>query len=120
MTKLSATILSIALTLVGNQALAHPLHRVVEKETVITTPSTDSKENAYQDAKLILRSLRESSSEELKEQLNVFSLNFVKDSISLQDGAHITAQEYMNEDGELRYKGLLSVHYEYEQIDRNN
>jgi hypothetical protein len=120
MTKLSTIFFTITLALIGNQALANPNHVVKERDIAITTQSTDSKESAYQNAQLKLIELKESSPKELKEQLNVFSAHYVEDSVRLQEGAYITAQEYINEDGEVQYKGLVNASYEYKYVEWHN
>ncbi|MGF1755743.1 DUF3316 domain-containing protein [Vibrio makurazakiensis] len=120
MNKLSIILITIAFSFVTSDALASPLHVLVEKNTVLHTKATESKESAYEEAVSVLTELKQSSPAELKQQLGVFSINLVTKSISLKDGSYIIAQEYMNEEGELRYKGLVNVNYEYRQVERNN
>lgn len=120
MKKLSTLIISAVLAIVSSQALAHPLHSLVEKKVTLYTESTENKEHAYEEAMSMLTDLKDSSPTELKQQLNVSSFNLVNKSVSLDDGAYIITQEYMNEEGELRYKGVINVNYHYMQMENNS
>ncbi|KLN63415.1 DUF3316 domain-containing protein [Vibrio sp. VPAP30] len=119
MNKLSTIFLTSVLSIVSTQALAHPLERLIERNTTLYTESTESKESAYEEAMSMLTELKASSSIELKQQLDVYAINLVHKSISLDEGTYITAQEYMNEEGELLYKRVLNIAYQYLQLESN-
>lgn len=120
MKKSSILFLTLCLSVIGYPALANPLHKTIEKETVLQTEMIETKDEAYQQAISILEELKESSSIELRQQLNVYSINLVNNSVGLLDGSYITTQEFLNEHGELFYKGFLKVKYQYVILDSNN
>lgn len=120
MKKLSTIILASAMAMVSSHALANPMHVQYEGTTTLATEITESKESAYEGAALKLDELKNSSSTELKQELGVSGFDLVKNSITLNDGAYIIAQEYMNEKGELRYMGLINVSYQYLKAENNS
>ncbi|WP_047044336.1 DUF3316 domain-containing protein [Vibrio mexicanus] len=119
MNKLTTILLTSALVMSGSQALAHPLHVSHEGNKTLATESVDSKESAYENAQLILDELKASSPAELKNELGVMPVHLVNNSVTLKDDSYIVAQEYMNDDGEVRYKGLVNVSYSYLKAENN-
>ncbi len=91
---------------------------VYHDSKVIKTQTVESKEAAYSLAFDKLGQLKSESGSELSNELAV-PLGFVqeKNSVTLDDGAYITIQESMNEQGQLVYNGLVNVTYSYSQAN---
>lgn len=111
---LSAPSFSASLNASGNYTV------VSTQKTILTNP-TETKATAYEDALQLLNNLKESSPIELKQEFNVNTYTSKEtNSISLKDGAYVTTQEFMNEDGKLQYKGIVNLHYQYLRRDGNS
>lgn len=126
MKKSMTFILAATLSVVSAQSMANTMnangnYTVIEKHRTILTEATSSKTSAYQDALNILNNLLESSPLELKQELNVNTFTAHEtNSINVKDGAYVTAQEYMSKDGQLQYKGVVNLDYQYLKRDNNS
>ena len=85
---------------------------------VIKTITVDTKNEAYSLGFQKLKDLKAKSSRELSEtfRLNLRTIK-EKNSVSLEDGAYITVQEFMNEKGSIVYKGAVNVTYHFSVED---
>ncbi len=85
---------------------------------MIKTQSADTKSAAYTLAFEKLQLLKSETGSELSIELAVPVASFQeKNSVALDDGAYITVQEAINEQGLLVYNGLLNVSYSYSQAN---
>ncbi|USD43792.1 DUF3316 domain-containing protein [Vibrio sp. SCSIO 43135] len=114
----TALLLTSTIALMSSNAFANTLnsngmYTVVERNKTIHTESMTSKDAAYQQGLTILTQLQESSPKELKRELNVFTVGAASSQIQLKDGAYVTTQEFMNADGQVQYKGIVNVGYQY-------
>ena len=95
----------------GNYGLHHD-------SKVIKTQAAESRESAYTLGLEKLELLKSESGSELSNELAVPVGSFQeKNSVTLDDGAYITIQESMNEQGEVVYNGLVNVTYSYSQAN---
>ena len=104
---LSANVLAVD----GNYGIHHD-------SKVLKTQSVESKDAAYSLAFEKLNQLKSESGSELGHEFAVSLGSWQeKNSVTLDDGAYITIQESMNEQGNVVYKGLVNVTYSYSQAN---
>jgi hypothetical protein len=85
---------------------------------VIKTQAVDTKEDAYSLALEKSKQLRAESGSELSNELALSLDSFKeKNTVTLDDGAYITVQESLNEQGNVVYSGLVNVTYSYSQAN---
>lgn len=85
---------------------------------VLKTQAVASKDAAYSLAFEKLNQLKSESGSELSNELAAPVGSFKeKNSVALDDGAYITIQESMNEQGNIVYSGLVNVSYSYSQAN---
>ena len=84
----------------------------------IDTQLVESKDAAYSLALEKLNQLKSESSSELSHEFAVSLGSWQeKNSVTLDDGAYITVQELMNEQGNVVYQGQVNVTYHYSQAN---
>ncbi len=107
---LSANVLA-STSIYGNYGVHHD-------SKVINTQAVETKEAAYTLGLEKLEQLKSDSGSELSNEFVVSTGSFQeKNSVALDDGAYITIQESMNEQGQLVYNGLVNVSYSYSQAN---
>lgn len=85
---------------------------------VIKTQGADTKGEAYTLAFEKLQLLKAETGSKLSSELALPVASFQeKNSVALDDGAYITVQEAMNEQGQFVYNGLVNVSYSYSQAN---
>lgn len=85
---------------------------------MIKTQTVESREAAYTLGLEKLKLLKSESGSELSNEFAVPVGTFrEKNSVALDDGAYVTIQESMNEQGEIVYNGLVNVSYSYSQAN---
>ena len=86
----------------------------------INTIIVDTKDKAYSIGFQTLKDLKAKTSRELNDE---FGLNLKtvkeKESVAIEDGSYITVQEFMNERGNIVFKGVVNVNYHY-SMERND
>ena len=95
----------------------YSVHHVTK--TIKTTP-VEGREAAYALALDKLNQLKSASGEELTEEFNLYStLETAKErgTVMVDDGASITLEELMNNQGELVYRGLIRLRFSYSQAN---
>ncbi|MGB5446175.1 MAG: DUF3316 domain-containing protein [Psychromonas sp.] len=116
------TLLASAMVILSANAFAGPVlygnFTVHNTNKTIKTAPAESKEAAYQLGLEKLNQLKAESSSELSDELALQLHSFKeKNSVTLNDGAYITMQEMLNEQGKVVYQSLINVTYSYSQAD---
>lgn len=82
--------------------------------SVIDTEIVETKDMAYSLGFQKLNDLKLESGSELSDEFALRLDSFEeRNSVTLQDGAYITVKELMNEEGDIVFKGQVSVSYSY-------
>ncbi|MGB5444791.1 MAG: DUF3316 domain-containing protein [Psychromonas sp.] len=93
-------------------------YSVHQSNKTIKTTQTESKQAAYELGLEKLNMLKAESGAELSSDLALSLGSFKeKNSVTLDDGAYITLQEMLNEQGQVVYQGLVNVTYSYSQAN---
>ncbi|WP_372880351.1 DUF3316 domain-containing protein [Psychromonas sp.] len=95
----------------GNYSVHH------SNKTIKTAPA-ETKQAAYELGFAKLNELKNDSAAQLSDELALPLGSYQeKNSVSLDDGAYITLQEMMNDQGQVVYTGLVNVTYSYSQAN---
>ena len=93
-------------------------YSVHHSNKTIKTATVETKQAAYELGLEKLNDLKDDSSAELSNELALALGSYKeKNSVSLDDGAYITLQEMMNEQGQVVYTGLVNVTFSYSQAN---
>jgi len=86
----------------------------------IATQPTTTKQAAFEAGFNKLNSLKTASSDQLSDEFRMASMSIDSDSITLDDGAYVTVQERMNNNGQRVYIGVVNASVSYTDYDHNN
>ena len=112
MKKLS-TLVATSILLVS--ATAANAFTIYQDPTTTMTDTYSSRDAAYQAGLNKLTSLSSASPSQLAEELDIFVTdNMKEDTIHLNNGAYVTVQERMNDNGQVEYTGVVNFDVDYE------
>ena len=93
-------------------------YSVHRSNKTIKTATVETKEAAYQLGLEKLTDLKDDSGAELSNEFALALGSYKeKNSVTLDDGAYISLQEMMNEQGQVVYTGLVNVTFSYSQAN---
>ncbi|WP_435236997.1 DUF3316 domain-containing protein [Psychromonas sp. PT13] len=113
MKKITTVLLGASAIMLSASSFANVGSQTFKTETV------DSKDAAYSLGLGQLQQLKSETGYQLSHDLSTPADTYKeKNSIELNDGAYVTVQESMNEQGDIVYNGLVNVTYHY--VDDHN
>ncbi|WP_372882904.1 DUF3316 domain-containing protein [Psychromonas sp.] len=116
-TLLASTMVIFSATAFAGSAV-YGNYSVHHSNKTVKTATAESKEAAYQLGFEKLTQLKAESGAELSSELALSLGSYQeKNSVTLDDGAYITLQEMINEQGQVVYEGLVNVTYSYSQAN---
>lgn len=121
---ISALLLSASLSILSAPVFADAQysagnHILRNNERAIATEVTSTKQAAYKNGYAKLLSIKEKSGSELKKELRVW-VNDPRLNKSLHlDDVFVTVTEFVEQNGNIAYQGIVNVEYHYQEINRN-
>jgi hypothetical protein len=124
MNAIKTTLFVTVMIMTSASAFAQPLFtggNYVSRESMktISVASMTTSDEAYQQALSELNVLKAMSAQELNKELQILTFNVESRSTHLEEGAFVTVQERMNENGQLEYLGKVNVKVHYAERDNN-